>query len=77
MKKRLFIFYIIDIVIVISSLIAMIIINKDKSIGLASLTSVGYFCVCGIVFLFSICTFSVISMLIIINNFRKKNKNGK
>ena len=72
MNKKLKIFYIIDILILIVSFIAVIIIDNSNTYGLAALTSVGHLVVCGIIFLISLILLIVVFLVHMIIKFHKK-----
>ena len=75
MSKKLKIFYIIDLLFIVLSLIGMIILNNKVEYGLSALTGVGQFVICLIAFIVSIVLNVVISLIFFIS--RLKNGKGK
>lgn len=74
MSKKLKIFYIIDISILIVSLLLAIIENAIPQTGLAALESVGRFVVFGIIFIISAFLLVMVSLIYIIKRKIKKKK---
>ena len=74
MCKKFKIFYIIDLLFLVLSLIGMIILNNKVEYGLSALTSVGQFVVLLIVFVVSIILNLVISLICLISKLKNRNE---
>lgn len=73
MNKKIKLFYLVDILIIIIFLIGMFINNFDSGYGLAALSSVGYFVVFGILFIVSISLLFIVTMIRLITKISKKS----
>lgn len=74
MNKKIKIFYISDLISVIISIIGMLILNSQKSYGLAALTSAGYFTICLLLFIVSVVLLISVSLIYLIITLFLKNK---
>lgn len=74
MNKKIKMFYIVDLIVMIISVVGMIIVNNKANFGLAALTSVGYFVILLFVFVVSIILLIVISLTYIILKKKQKAK---
>lgn len=72
MNKKIKLFYLVDILIIIICLIGMFINNFDSGYGLQSLSSLGNFVIFGILFIVSISLFLVVTMIKVIMKIYKK-----
>ncbi len=74
MNKKIKIFYIIDIFVLVISFIVMFILDNKKTYGLEALTSVGYFTCVGVIFIISAFLLVIVSLIrIVINLVNMKN----
>lgn len=71
MNKKLKIFYIIDITIMIISMVGIVIVENQKTYGLAALTSVGHFVILSCIFIISLITLVIVSLIYFIKNKKK------
>lgn len=71
MNKKLKIFYIIDITIMIISMVGIVIIENQKTYGLAALTNVGYFVILSCIFIMSLIMLVIVSLIYFIKNKKK------
>lgn len=71
MNKKLKIFYIIDIMVMLISMIGIIIIENQKTYGLVALTSVGYFVILSCIFIISLIMLVIVSLIYFIKNKKK------
>ena len=74
MNKKIKMFYIVDLIVMIRSVVGMIIVNNKANFGLVALTSVGYFVILLFVFVVSIILLIVISLTYIILKKKQKAK---
>lgn len=72
MNKKIKVFYIIDIVIVVLSAIGLIVIENNKEFGLSALEGTGKFVILGIIFLISLLALIIVSIIYFIK--RRKLK---
>lgn len=71
MNKKLKIFYIIDITIMIISMVGIVIVENQKTYGLAALTNVGYFIILSCIFMISFITLVIVSLIYFIKSKKK------
>lgn len=71
MNKKLKIFYIIDITIMIISMVGIVIVENQKTYGLAALTNVGYFVILSCIFMISFIMLVIVSLVYFIKNKKK------
>lgn len=74
MSKKIKIFYIIDLIIMIMSIIGMLIINNKNAYGLEALTNVGYIVILLFIFITSLILLVMVSFIYIIFKKRQKQK---
>lgn len=73
MNKKIKLFYLVDILIIIICLIGMFVNNFSGGYGLAALSSVGYFVVFWILFIVSISLLFIVTMIRLITKISKKS----
>lgn len=71
MNKKLKIFYIIDITVMLISMVGIVIVENQKTYGLAALTSVGYFVILSCIFIMSLIMLVIVSLIYFIKNKKK------
>lgn len=74
MNKKIKIFYIIDVLIMIISIIGMVILENKANYGLAALTSVGYSVVLFLIFILSIVLIIIVSFIYFLIKLKKNLK---
>lgn len=72
MSKKIKIFYVVDLIIMIMSIIGMLIINNKNAYGLEALTNVGYIVVLLFIFITSLILLVTVSFIYFI--FKKRHK---
>lgn len=74
MSKKIKIFYVVDLIIMIMSIIGMLIINNKNAYGLEALTDVGYIVVLLFIFITSLILLVTVSFIYVIFKKRQKQK---
>lgn len=74
MSKKIKIFYVVDLIIMIISIIGMLIINNKNAYGLEALTNVGYIVVLLFIFITSLILLVTVSFIYVIFKKRQKQK---
>lgn len=72
MSKKIKIFYVVDLIIMIMSIIGMLIINNKNAYGLEALTNVGHIVVLLFIFITSLILLVTVSFIYVI--FKKRHK---
>lgn len=73
-NKKIKVFYIIDLIVMMISMVGMIIVNHKANFGLEALTSVGYVVILLILFIISLILLIIVSF---IHAILKKKQRGK
>lgn len=74
MNKKIKVFYIIDLVIMMASIIGMIVVDNGKTYGLSALTSVGYFVVLALIFIISLVLLIIVSIVYFIIKLKRRKE---
>lgn len=74
MNKKIKIFYIVDFIFMIISIIGIIIVNNKTAYGLESLTNVGYVVVLLFIFIVSLILLIIVSFIYVILKRNQKKK---
>lgn len=78
MSKKIKIFYVVDLIIMIMSIIGMLIINNKNAYGLEALTNVGYIVILLFIFITSLMLLVIVSFIyVILRKGRNKEVNKK
>ena len=78
MNKKIKIFYVVDLIIMIMSIIGMLIINNKNAYGLEALTNVGYIVILLFIFITSLMLLVIVSFIyVILRKGRNKEVNKK
>ena len=78
MSKKIKIFYVVDLIIMIMSIIGMLIINNKNAYGLEALTNIGYIVILLFIFITSLMLLVIVSFIyVILRKGRNKEVNKK